>query len=101
MSMSTFARRDRLTILAEILKTTKESKRGKEKTDIMRGANLNCHQADKYLHLLLINGLLHLDSEDRHKTTKKRTRTHKDTRITRPKAKIKSVVTNGDHKIQN
>lgn len=69
--MSTFRHRDRMTIFAEILKTTKESRNGKKKTNIMRSANLNYHQANKYLHLLLVNGLLCLDSDDRYKPTKK------------------------------
>lgn len=64
-------RRDRMAIFAEILRTTKDSRRGKRKTEIMRSVNLNYHQANKYLHWLLVNGLLHLDSEDRYKTTKK------------------------------
>ena len=69
--MSTFTHRDRLTILAEILKTINESKKGKSKTNIMQSANLNYHQANKYLRLLLINRLLYLNSEDRYKPTKK------------------------------
>lgn len=69
--MSTTMYRDRLTIFAEILKTTKESKIGKKKTNIMRSVNLNYTQANKYLNLLLINGLLYLDSNNRYRTTKK------------------------------
>lgn len=69
--MSTFMRRGRLTIFAEILKTTKDSARGKKKIDIMRSVNLNHPQVNKYLHLLLINGLLSLNSEHRYKITKK------------------------------
>ena len=69
--MSTFRHRDRMTIFAEILKTTKESKRGEKKTNIMHSVHLNYYQANKYLHLLLINGFLYIDSADRYKTTKK------------------------------
>lgn len=69
--MSTFRHRSRLTIFADILKTTKESREGKNKTDIMLSANLNSSQANKYLDLLLINGFLRLDTKDRYKITKK------------------------------
>jgi len=69
--MSKFTHRDRLTILAEILKTTNESGKGKSKTNIMQSVNLNYHQANKYLRLLLINKLLCIDSKDRYKPTKK------------------------------
>jgi len=69
--MSTFRNRSRLTIFADILKTTKESREGKNKTDIMLSANLKYPQANKYLDLLLINGFLRLDTRDRYKITKK------------------------------
>lgn len=69
--MSIFRHRDRLTVFAEILKTTNEFKKGKKKTDIVRSVNLNYPQASRYLNLLLINGFLWLDSEDRYKPTKK------------------------------
>ena len=69
--MLTLRHRDRATIFAEILKTTGESERGKKKTDIMRSVNLNYSQASKYLRLLLINGLLCLDAENRYKLTKR------------------------------
>ncbi len=69
--MSTVRHRDRMTIIAEILKTTKESKGGKKKTDIMRSINLNYPQANRYLRFLLSNGYLSLNSEDRYKITKK------------------------------
>jgi len=68
--MLTLRHRDRATIFAEILKTTK-SERGKKKTDIMRSVNLNYYQVNKYLRLLLINGLLCVDTDERYKPTKK------------------------------
>jgi len=68
--MLTLRHRDRATIFAEILKATK-SERGKKKTDIMRSVNLNYHQINKYLRLLLINGLLCVDTDERYKPTKK------------------------------
>ena len=69
--MSTFTRRDRLTIFAEILKAAKDSGEGKNKTNIMQSVNLNGPQANKYLHLLLMNGLIYLDGKDRYKPTEK------------------------------
>ena len=67
-----------MTIFAEILKTTKESRRGKKKTVIMQSVNLNYHQANRYLHWLLTNGLLHIDGENI-QNNKKRIRTYRDT----------------------
>lgn len=69
--MSTFKHRDRLTIFAKILIATKDSERGKKKTSIMRIVNLNYPQANRYLHLLLTNGLLQVDGEGRYRPTKK------------------------------
>jgi len=69
--MSIFMHRDRLTVFAEILKITKEFREGKTKTEIVRSVNLNYPQASRYLNLLLTNGLLCLDSEDRYKPTEK------------------------------
>jgi len=69
--MSTFTRRDRLAIFAEILETTGGSRDGENKTKIMRSVHLSYPQVKRYLNLLLINGLLHRDSDDRYKPTKK------------------------------
>jgi predicted transcriptional regulator len=69
--MPIFRHRDRTTILAEILKTTKESERGKTKTNIVQSVNLNYHQVNKYLQLLLVNGLLYKEKDDRYKPTKR------------------------------
>ena len=69
--MPTFKHRDRLTILAEILKTTSESKEGKTKIDIIKSANLSYAQANKFLSFLLTGGFLRLDTESRYKPTKK------------------------------
>jgi len=69
--MSTFRHRARLAIFAEILKATKESRKGKKKVDIVRIVNLSYPQADKFLNLLLANGLLRVDSENTYKPTEK------------------------------
>ena len=69
--MPKFRHRDRITIFTEILKAAKESERGKRKTNIMRSVNLNYHQANKYLQLLLVNGLLYKEKDDKYKPTKK------------------------------
>lgn len=55
-----FKYRDRMTIIGEILKTVKESKGIKKKTQIMQSANLNYTQLDKYLRYLLHRGFLRI-----------------------------------------
>jgi len=49
-----------MTIISDILKTLKNSKGGKRKTQIMQSANLNYTQMDKYLRYLLHYGFLEL-----------------------------------------
>ena len=67
--MSTFGKRDRVTILMDILKSAGGSKDGKKKTQILQSANLNYNQANKYLELLMVNGLVLVDNEDRYRIT--------------------------------
>jgi len=69
--MVTFRHRDRMAIFTEILRTTRDSREGKKKTNIMQSVHLNHPQANKYLNLLLTKDLICLDSEDRYKPTKK------------------------------
>lgn len=57
---NTFKYRDRTTIITDILKTLKESKGGKRKTQIMQSANLNYVQMNKYLRYLLHRGFLRI-----------------------------------------
>ncbi len=49
---SKFKYRDRITIVTDILDAVSDDPQGKTKTGIMRSANLNFGQANKYLHLL-------------------------------------------------
>jgi len=69
LNLSTFEKRDRVTIFMDILKSTRDSRKGKKKTQIIQSANLSHYQANKYLHLLLVNGLLFVDGEDRYRVT--------------------------------
>ena len=66
---SLFKKRDRATIIADILKSASYSK-GKRKTNIMQSANLSTEQMNKYLDLLLRNGYLILNG-CRYKPTSK------------------------------
>jgi len=52
--LSKFKYRDRATIIGNILDAIYREPRGKTKTSIMRDANLNFGQANKYLHLLML-----------------------------------------------
>ena len=52
--LSKFKYRDRVTIIGNILDTIQREPRGKTKTSIMRDANLNFEQANKYLHMLVL-----------------------------------------------
>jgi len=56
--LSKFRYRDRVTIVADILETVRNEPKGKTKTSIMRGANLNFAQANRYLELLLLRGFI-------------------------------------------
>ena len=57
---SMFKKRDRATIIADILKSVRYSK-SRRKTNIMQSANLSTDQMNKYLDLLLRNGYVILD----------------------------------------
>ena len=54
ISMSKFKYRDRATIVGDILDTIHRDPKGKTKTSIMRGANLNFEQVNKYLDFLVL-----------------------------------------------
>ena len=60
-------RRDKLQIIANILKITK---RGVKKTKIMYKANLSFTQLEQYLHLLLQRGLLREENSTYYATEK-------------------------------
>lgn len=51
---STFKYRDRAGIIRDILETINSDPKGKTKTSIMRGANLNFRQANQYLDFLAL-----------------------------------------------
>lgn len=55
---SLFEKRDRVTIIVNILETLRDQHKGKRKTNIMQSANLSTNQVRKYLELLYINGLV-------------------------------------------
>jgi len=52
--LSKFKYRDRASIMKDILETISSDPNGKTKTSIMRGANLNFGQANKYLDFLVV-----------------------------------------------
>lgn len=54
MLISKFKYRDRAIIMRDILETINRDPKGKTKTSIMRGANLNFAQANKYLDFLVL-----------------------------------------------
>ena len=74
--MSEFKYRDRASIVVDILDTIRSEPKGETKTGIMRGANLNFEQANRYLELLVLRGFIRevdpLGSQElgRYKTTK-------------------------------
>lgn len=53
-AMSKFKYRDRVHIMRDILDTINRDPKGKTKTSIMRGANLNFEQVNKYLDFLVL-----------------------------------------------
>jgi len=55
---SGFKYRDRAKIIKDILDSINSDTKGKTKTSIMRGANLNLDQVNSYLELLMIEGLI-------------------------------------------
>jgi len=56
--VSLFEKRDRVTIIVDILENLNDHHKGKRKTNIMQSANLSTDQVRKYLELLYINGLV-------------------------------------------
>lgn len=58
---SMFKKRDRATIIADILKSIRYSPKGRRKTNIMQSANLSTDQMNKYLDLLMRNGYVIVD----------------------------------------
>lgn len=56
--LSKFKYRDRASIVVDILDTVRRDPKGETKTSIMRGANLNFAQANRYLELLLLRGFI-------------------------------------------
>jgi predicted transcriptional regulator len=62
-SLFLFLKRDRATIIADILKSMRFSPNGKKKTKIMRTANLSYDQLNKYLDLLLRNGYVMVEDQ--------------------------------------
>lgn len=62
-SLFMFLKRDRATIIADILKAMRFSPTGKRKTKIMRTANLSYDQLNKYLDLLLRNGYVIVEGQ--------------------------------------
>jgi len=56
-----FKKRDRATIIADILKSIRFNQKGRRKTNIMQAANLSYDQLNKYLDLLISNGYVIVD----------------------------------------
>lgn len=56
--LSRFKYRDRSGIVVDILHTVGYDSKGKTKTSIMRNANLNFDQVNKYLDLLLVHDII-------------------------------------------
>jgi predicted transcriptional regulator len=54
----------------DILNTIQQSRDGKTKTNVMRGANLNYEQVGTYLDALLISGLIKADGPKYRVTTR-------------------------------
>ncbi len=68
--MSSFGKRDRVTILKDILEAARRSKEGRRKTQLIQSANLNYSQVTKYLNLLLVNGLV-ISCDNRYRITER------------------------------
>ena len=56
-----FKKRDRATIIADIIKSIRSNSKGRRKTNIMQSANLSSDQMNKYLDLLIRNGYIIMD----------------------------------------
>ena len=69
--LNMFKYRDRTMIMADILKTVKNSKRGRRKTQIMQAAKLNYVQTKKYLNYLMNYGFLVVTAKETYIITEK------------------------------
>jgi len=69
--LQAFKKRDRPTIMADILKSVTGTQRGKRKTNIMQSANLSSDLVNKYLDVLLRNGFVVLADGYMYKPTSK------------------------------
>lgn len=69
-----FKYRDRMTIMSDILKAVKDSRKGRRKTQIMQSANLNYIQTKKYLNYLLHHGFLVVTEKETYLITEKGSR---------------------------
>jgi len=75
--ISEFRYRDRISIVCDILDTLRRTPKGKTKTSIMRSANLNYRQANRYIDMLLLCDLIRgvpsrsIREECRYKLTQK------------------------------
>ncbi len=58
LSISKFKYRDRASIIKDILETVNGDVKGKTKTSIMRGANLNFEQVNRYLDFLVLSDVI-------------------------------------------
>jgi predicted transcriptional regulator len=70
-ALHAFKYRDRTTIVSDVLKTVKDSRRGMKKTQIMQSANLNYIQTKKYLNYMLNYGFLVVTERDIYVITEK------------------------------
>lgn len=66
-----FKYRDRVTIMSDILKTVKQSREGRRKTQIMQSANLNYIQTKKYLNYMYNCGFLVVTQRETYMITEK------------------------------
>jgi len=69
--LQAFKKRDRATIMADILKSVTGTYQGKRKTNIMQSANLSSDLVNKYLDVLLRNGFVVLSNGYMYKPTSK------------------------------
>lgn len=69
--LSVFKKRDRATIISDILKSLSRSGRGRRKTQVKQSANLSTDQVNKYLDLLIRNGYVILAEGYLYKPTSK------------------------------
>lgn len=69
--LSLFKKRDRATIISDIIKSLTHSGNGKKKTQLKQSANLSTDQLNKYLDLLMRNGYVILAEGYLYKPTSK------------------------------